>query len=80
MNFLHFQVQIFEVINTIFTNFSCKLTNISILSSPSKKGTSGQPIFTSNWRTFWRTIIKLEDMEDTYFPHCLKKGTSGEPI
>ena len=22
----------------------------------------------------------MEDMEDTYFPHCLKKGTSGQPI
>ena len=22
----------------------------------------------------------LEDMENTYFPHCLKKGTSGQPI
>lgn len=42
-----------------------------------KKGTSGQPIFSSKWRTFWRTIVKLEDLEDSYFPTASKKGTSG---
>ena len=63
-NILHFLLPIFHVNLTIFPNFSCYLTIFLFFLPPSKKGLVGSQFSTSNWRTFWRTIVKMEDLED----------------
>jgi hypothetical protein len=63
-----------------FSKFFLLSYHFFCLSPSLKKGTSGQPIFNSNWRTCWRTIVKMKDLEDKYLYPSLKKGTSGQPI